>query len=97
MSPILYIGNNRVLAHRDTFASLALSIPGGNCGETKQRKLTDNCTAVKPNPALNSFQLVVAEEALELIVDATDLPDSVAPTMLGNLSALDVLNRNMAP
>lgn len=86
------------LLYLETF-ELVLSIPGHAkkaCDDlgvmTKSRKLND-CIAVKLNPALNDFQRSVGQEALQLIMDTMNSPDSIAHAILGYLSPLDVMKR----
>lgn len=84
-----------VSAYLMSFESLVLSIPCGWTVDTassavKRRKVS---IAVKLNPALNDFQRSVAQEAWGLIVNTTDLPDSIAHAIIGHLSPLDVMKR----
>lgn len=85
------------VAYLETFESLPLSIAARKVTSTsstptKRRKLTDRL-AVKLNPALNDFQRSVAEEALQVVMGATGLPDRVAYAILGCLSPLDMMKR----
>lgn len=77
------------------FKSLALSVPEGERMTAKRRKLSDSIS-IRLNPALSDFQRSVGEEALQLIMDSTDSPDSISYAILGYLSALDVMKRTDA-
>ena len=75
-----------------TFESLELTVPGDESTET-QRTMANGEIAVKLNPKLSDFQLSVAQEALELVVDVTDCPGYMAHAVLGYLSPVDVMKR----
>ena len=77
--------------HRATFESLALSVPCDvkepNAKTRRETTLNDEI-AVKLNPSLNSFQWSVAQEALDLVIDATDCQDYIVETQDTDLGAL---------
>lgn len=86
-----------VMAYLQTFQSLTLSIPAPeeiyvSSTPTKRRKLTDRI-AVKLNPALNDFQRAVGEEAVQVVMGATGLPDRIVYAILGCLCPLDMMKR----
>lgn len=81
-----------------TFESLALSISGDTeveCASTATKiRKSNHCTiAVRLNPALNDFQISVAQEAFPLVLDATGLADCIVHAIFGYLSPLDVMKR----
>ena len=87
-----------LVAYLGTFETQALSIPATSA-TTKRHQSNQHhdslAIAVKFNPALNSFQQSVAQEALALVVDTTpELPESTAHIILGYLSPLDMMKRS---
>lgn len=97
-TPLSSSCSDNISEYLETFQSRVLSTPSGATSPPKRQKTatTNHNIAVKLNPSLNDFQRSVAEEALELVLDATDCPDYMAHAILGYLSPLDLMKRSVA-